>query len=262
MVGSPQIYYIEADCSEKIVSYLLKLQPIPNHVNLNCITSVAIQSWESLADPAWICVRGPLPHALEGRPGLGGTSGFESCWEEGLGAVSSDCPLVGISYQDQGEEGCSATCSIALVEVASRCPEEDDPEALRIHAKGSRFETEPLVDYSSPIFSVFGRPLLFGVSSGLGDFHEYEAFGEMEPLRVVSADGREWRKGIGDVPMEGGQTAVGLGSLREEPSNVSPECMGYNTWEDSCLIKFSEFLGVTTAGFEEEILELLRKMEF
>ena len=95
----------------------------------------------------------------------------------------------------------------------------------------------------------------------MGDCYEYEALGEMEPLRVVSADGREWGKGIADVPMEGGQTAVGLGYLSEEPSKVSPECKGYNTWEDSCLIKFSEFLGVTTAGFEEEILELLRKME-
>ena len=143
----------------------------------------------------------------------------------------------------------------------SRCPEEDDPEALRNHVKGSRFETVPSVDYSSPIFSVFGWPLLSGGSLGLGDFHEYEALGEMEPLRVVSVDGREWGKGIAEAPMEGGQAAEGLGSLGEEPSNVSPECMGYNSWEDSCLIKFSEFLGVTTAGFEEEILELLRKME-
>ena len=54
---------------------------------------------------------------------------------------------------------------------------------------------------------------------------------------------------------------MGLRSLREESPNVSPECMGYNSCEDSCLIKFIEYLGVTTAGFEEEILELLRKME-
>ena len=203
----------------------------------------------------------PLLNAQEGKPDLGGTSGFESCWEEGLGVVSSDCPLMGISYQDHGEEECSAARSFALVEAVSRCPEEDDPEALRNLAKGSRFETVPSVDYSSPIFSVFSRPLLYEGSSGLRDFHEYEALGEMEPLRVVSVDGREWGKGLVETPMEGGQAAVGLESLREEPSNVSPECRGYNSWEDSCLIKFSEFLGVTTAGFEEEILELLQKME-
>ena len=181
--------------------------------------------------------------------------------KKGLGAVSSDCPLKGFLHQVQGEEGCPVVRSFALVEAVTRCPEEDDPEALRIHAKGSRFETVSSNDFSPSIFSVFGRPLLSGGSSGLGDFHEYEDLGEMEPLRVVSADNREWGKGLAEVPMEGGQTAMGLGSLSEEPTMVNPECKGYKTWEDSCLIKFSEFLGVTTAGFEEEILELLRKMD-
>ena len=78
---------------------------------------------------------------------------------------------------------------------------------------------------------------------------------------MVSVDGREWGKGTADALMEVDQATVGLGPLREESSNVRPECMGYNNWEDSCLIKFSEFLGVPMAGFEEEILELLRKME-
>ena len=31
-------------------------------------------------------------------------------------------------------------------------------------------------------------------------------------------------------------------------------------WEDSCLIKFSEFLGFSTVGFESEILGLLSKI--
>ena len=168
-------------------------------------------SLESLVDLTWICARDSLLNAHEGRPSLGVTSGFESCWEEGLGVVSPDCPLMGFSHQVQGEEGCTAARSFALVEAVSRCPEEDDPEALRIHAKGSRFETVSSDDFSSPIFFVFGRPLLSGGSLGLGDFHEYEALGEMEPLRVVSADGREWGKGIADVPMEGGQIKVGLG---------------------------------------------------
>ena len=221
----------------------------------------AVSSLEFLTDPAWICARDPLLNAQEGRPSLGGTSGFESCWKEGLGAVSSDCPLMGFLHQVQGEEGCPVVRSFALVEVVTRRPEEDDPEALRIHAKGSRFETVSSNDFSPSIFSVFGRPLLSGGSSGLGDFHEYEDLGEMEPLRVVSTDGREWGKGLAEVPMEGGQTATGLGSLSEEPTMVNLECKGYNTWEDRCLIKFSEFLGVTTAGFEEEILELLRKMD-
>ena len=78
---------------------------------------------------------------------------------------------------------------------------------------------------------------------------------------MVSVDEREWGEGTTDAIMEVDQATVGLGPLREEPSNARPECMGYNNWEDSCLIKFSEFLRVPTVGFEEEILELLRKME-
>ena len=78
---------------------------------------------------------------------------------------------------------------------------------------------------------------------------------------MVLVDGREWGKGIANALMEDVQESVGLGSLKKEPANVRLEYMGYNKWEDSCLIKFSEFIGVTMAGFEEEILELMRKME-
>ena len=31
-------------------------------------------------------------------------------------------------------------------------------------------------------------------------------------------------------------------------------------WEESCLAKFCEFLGFPTEGFEEEILELMTKI--
>ena len=34
----------------------------------------------------------------------------------------------------------------------------------------------------------------------------------------------------------------------------------YDIWESSCLVKFSEFLGFPTKGFEKEILELLRNL--
>ena len=63
----------------------------------------------------------------------------------------------------------------------------------------------------------------------MGESHEHEDLGEMEPLRVVLADGSEWGKGLAVVPMEGGQTAVGLGSLSEEPTVVNSELKGYNT---------------------------------
>ena len=215
----------------------------------------------ALVDSACICVRGPYLNVQQGSIGLGDISGFESCWEEGRGVVSHDCSSTGISHQDHGEEGGSEACSLELVEVVSECPEENEPEPLCILAKGSRLDTVPSTDFTPPIFSVFGRPLLPGDASGLGDYHEYEAPGEMEPLRVLTVDGSEWGKGTDEPPTEGGQAVGGLGSLREEPSEVCPDCTGYNSWEDSCLIKFSEYLGVTTAGFEEEILELLRKME-
>ena len=62
-------------------------------------------SSDPLVDSAWICAWGPLLHAHEGRPGLVENSSFESCWEEGLWVVSSDCPLMGYSCQGPGEEG-------------------------------------------------------------------------------------------------------------------------------------------------------------
>ena len=34
----------------------------------------------------------------------------------------------------------------------------------------------------------------------------------------------------------------------------------YESWEDSCLVKFGEFLGFPTVGFENEILDLMRKL--
>ena len=215
----------------------------------------------ALVDPACICVQGPYLNVQEGSLGLGDISGFESCWKEGRGVVSHDCSSMGISHQVHGEEGGSKACSLELVEVVSECPEENEPEPLCILAKGSRLDTVPSADFIPSVFSVFGRPLLPGDASSLGDYHGYEASGDLEPLRVLSVDGSEWGKETVEPPTEGGQAVGGLGSPREESSKVCPDCMGYNSWEDSCLIKFSEYLGVTTAGFEEEILELLRKME-
>ena len=41
---------------------------------------------------------------------------------------------------------------------------------------------------------------------------------------------------------------------------MSSEGSVYENWEDSCLVKFSEFLGFPTVRFEKEILGLMRKM--
>ena len=214
-----------------------------------------------LVDPAWICARGPLLHAKEGWSGQGRTSSFESCWEKGLSLVPTEIPATGGSGQGNGGEGFSDGSSLALTEAVPMCPEVVDPKVLRIHAKGSRFDTLSSDDCSSPPFYVFGRPLLSGGSSGSGDLYEHESLGDMEPLRVVSSDGREWGKGIANALMEDVQEIVGPGSSKGEAATVCAESTGYNNWEDSCLFKFSEYLGVTTLGFEEEILSLMRKME-
>ena len=52
---------------------------------------------DPLVDPAWICAREPILLASEVLPGAGGSSRFESCWENGLWLVQFECP----------EEGCS-----------------------------------------------------------------------------------------------------------------------------------------------------------
>ena len=84
--------------------------------------------------------------------------------------------------------------------------------------------------------------------------------GDMESLRVVLDDGREWGEVTAGALMEVDQETMGFGNQSEELPYVCPERLGYKNWEDSCLIRFSEFLGVPTVGFEEEILELMRKM--
>ena len=53
---------------------------------------------------------------------------------------------------------------------------------------------------------------------------------------------------------------VGEGQQVEETVSVASDVSSYEKWEDSCLIKFSEFLGFPTVGFENEILGLLRKI--
>ena len=38
------------------------------------------------------------------------------------------------------------------------------------------------------------------------------------------------------------------------------EVKDYANWEESCLVKFSEFLGFPTVGNEEELINMLRKL--
>ena len=53
---------------------------------------------------------------------------------------------------------------------------------------------------------------------------------------------------------------MGIKSSKAEPVNAIPDCLGYEKWEDSYLVKFSGFLGVSIVGYKNEILGLMRKM--
>ena len=56
--------------------------------------------------------------------------------------------------------------------------------------------------------------------------------------------------------------------MTEIPKEVGSESRmaecekGYDRWEESCLVKFSGFLGFSVKGHEEEILSLMRKLSF
>ena len=60
--------------------------------------------------------------------------------------------------------------------------------------------------------------------------------------------------------IEVGEELGEVGQRTEEAQNESFEAWTYESWESSCLTKFSEFMGFPTKGFEKEILELLRNL--
>ena len=124
----------------------------------------------------------------------------------------------------------------------------------------SRYARSNYKDSPSSMISVFGRPLLMGDSSGQEGSLKLKKIDELEPLRMVTADGREWRSESSDALEVFKEGPNGEGQQGEEAASVESEDLGYEKWEDSCLIKFSEFLGFSTVGFESEILGLLRKI--
>ena len=56
----------------------------------------------------------------------------------------------------------------------------------------SRYARSNYKDSPSSMISVFGRPLLMGDSSGQEGSLKLKKIDELEPLRMVTADGREW----------------------------------------------------------------------
>ena len=84
--------------------------------------------------------------------------------------------------------------------------------------------------------------------------------GDMEPLRVISEDGREWGKVPDEALIVVDQETKDIRLQYEELDTVSPDSVGYESWEDNCLRKFSEFLGISTTRYENEIMVLVQKM--
>ena len=124
----------------------------------------------------------------------------------------------------------------------------------------SRYVKPILEDCPSSKISVFGRPLLMGGSSNLEDPLKLKEIDDSVPLRMVAVDGREWGLVSSDALEVIEEGTCGEGQQEEESFSGESGGSSYENWEDSCLIKFSEFLGFSTVGFESEILGLLRKI--
>ena len=97
--------------------------------------------------------------------------------------------------------------------------------------------------------SVFGRVLLLGDYSGVGGSDDVED--RVGHWCMVDTNGKE-----GGTLTEGSLMEV---VVRTEnfPADLEER---YESWEESCMVKFSEYLGFSTKGHEWEILSLLRRL--
>ena len=83
---------------------------------------------------------------------------------------------------------------------------------------------------------------------------------DLEPLRVVAADSREWGLECLGATIDVGEELGKAGQRKTEEQYESSETWTYGSWESSYLAKFSDFLGFPTKGFQKEILNLLRNL--
>ena len=149
--------------------------------------------------------------------------------------------------EKQGEETAETKLSQLQLESQSLEAPVVEPDLL------NRFEISIPVD-KSPSLSVFGQPLFQGGSSGLGGLH---VLGEEEegilPLEIVAENETK-----GGFDHEGMMVEYGQEEGLVEATPLAVE--GYENWEDNMLVKFSEFLGFATEGFETQIVDLMRQM--
>ena len=152
-----------------------------------------------------------------------------------------------IDVEKHGEE--AAVTNQSQLQVESQRIEAPlvDPDLL------NRFEISMPID-NSPSLSFFGRPLFQGGSSGLGGSHVLgEEVVGLLPMEIVAANEMKGGSSQEGMMVEYGQEE---GIVEATPLAVE----GYENWEDSMLVKFSEFLGFVTEGFETQIVELMRQM--
>ena len=77
---------------------------------------------------------------------------------------------------------------------------------------------------------------------------------------MVAVDDSEWGQENSGAMVEAMEGPDKDGRQTEEVQTISSEGSMYEKWEDSCLVKFREFLGFSMVGFKKEILSLMRKM--
>ena len=203
-----------------------------------------------LADPAWIYARGSLLVEHEERTGLKDCYSFECCEKAGMWEMSSERPFFISPSQGSTEKGYPNSQALDIVERGIRGSEVEVAEDFRRRTCGSRYETESSSISFSPLCSVFGRPLLSRGPSSLGNCLGDEELGDLEPLRVVLADGIEWGEKTSEDFSDAIIETKSCGDGKEEGPKTRTECLGYDKWEDSYLIKFSEFLGIPTVGYD------------
>ena len=160
-------------------------------------------------------------------------------------------PLVSEGFFDKTvDRGCSPLWVSPLAVWASKgskgkvsCPRDRVSPSL---------EDVSLVGQDSLLpLSVFGRVLLPGGFSGAGGSDDVEDKDDHSPRCMVAMNGKE-----GEMLTEGSLMEV---KVRTEIFPVDLE-ERYESWEESCMVKFSEYLGFSTKGHECEILSLLRRL--
>ena len=154
------------------------------------------------------------------------------------------------SYSNIDEEG-NKEHSREEGEIREDLPQDGDCVYMK------RYEDNLNDQSPSSRFSIFGRPLLPGGFSGLGGTSRYE---DLELMRMEADDGRVWGGDAALATIVAGEVARVDGRRMGEAQHEPIGSWMYDSWESSCLAKFSEFLGFPTKGVDKEILELLRNL--